>query len=293
MYPFERFTERAKKVLTLAQEEAERAHHSYIGTEHLLLGLMREGDGLAAQVLKSFGVEIAPVRQAIESVLATDVKIVVQQIIPTSRVKKVIEIAFETAREMGHGFVGTEHLLLGLLIEGEGIAAHVLNDLGVTLDKVRPEVERLLGEVGEEETSPAPTGATAGARESAPEGGLLSPRLAELIRQAHEEAAARGAPVVDLEHLLRALTDEAGFQALTRLLDGLGVGWKPPEEVERLGAALRGVRRQKASAIARRDYPAAASLREQEKLMAAQYQLAEAAWLQSLRPQEPPPSSTC
>lgn len=82
MYPFERFTERAKKVLTLAQEEAERAHHSYIGTEHLLLGLTREGDGLAAQVLKSFGVEIAPVRQAIESVLAKDVKIVVQQIIP-------------------------------------------------------------------------------------------------------------------------------------------------------------------------------------------------------------------
>jgi ATP-dependent Clp protease ATP-binding subunit ClpA len=289
MYPFERFTARAKKVLTLAQEEAERAHHSYIGTEHLLLGLMREGDGLAAQVLKSLGVEIAPVRQAIESVLARDVKIVVQQIIPTSRVKKVIEIAFETAREMGHGFVGTEHLLLGLLIEGEGIAAHVLNDLGVTLHKVRPEVERLLGEVGEEETSPDPTGATAGARESAPEGGLLSPRLAELIRQAHEEAAARGAPVVDLEHLLRALTDEAGFQALTRLLDRLGVGWKPPEEVERLGAALREVRRQKASAIARRDYPAAASLREQEKLLAAQYQLAEAAWLQSLRPQEPPP----
>jgi ATP-dependent Clp protease ATP-binding subunit ClpA len=285
MYPFERFTERAKKVLTLAQEEAERAHHSYIGTEHLLLGLMREGDGLAAQVLKSFGVEIAPVRQAIESVLARDVKIVVQQIIPTSRVKKVIEIAFETAREMGHGFVGTEHLLLGLLIEGEGIAAHVLNDLGVTLDKVRLEVERLLGEVGEEETSPDPTGA----RESAPEGGLLSPRLAELIRQAHEEAAVRGAPVVDLEHLLRALTDEAGFQALTRLLDRLGVAWKPPEEVERLGAALREVRRQKASAIARRDFPAAASLREQEKLLAAQYQLAEAAWLQSLRPQEPPP----
>src|SRR3984893_16091086 len=112
MYPFEKFSERAKTVLTIAQEEAERAHHSYIGTEHLLLGLMREGDGLAAQVLRGIGVEIAPVRQAIESVLARDVKIVVQQIIPTSRVKKVIEIAFETAREMGHGVVGTEAPLL-------------------------------------------------------------------------------------------------------------------------------------------------------------------------------------
>src|SRR5438874_7471439 len=179
MYPFERFTERAKKVLTLAQEEAERSHHSYIGTEHLLLGLLREREGLAGKVIDSLGVEIGKVRETIESVIERNERIIIQQIIPTSRVKKVIEITFEEAREMGHGFVGTEHLLLGLLIEGEGIAAHVLNDLGVTLDKVRPEVERLLGEVGEEETSPAPTGATAGARESAPEGGLLSPRLAE------------------------------------------------------------------------------------------------------------------
>jgi ATP-dependent Clp protease ATP-binding subunit ClpA len=285
MYPFERFTERAKKVLTLAQEEAERSRHSYIGTEHLLLGLLREGDGLAAQVLKKLGVEQAPVRQAIESVLGRDEKIIIRQIIPTSRVKKVIEIAFETARGMGQGFVGTEHLLLGLLIEGEGIAAHVLNDLGVTLDKVRPEVERLLGEVGEEQASPAP----AGVREAAADPGSLSPRLAELIRQAHEEAAARGAPAVDLEHLLRALTDEAGFQALTQLLDRLGVGWKLPEELERLSEALREVRRQKTIAIARHDYERGAQLREEEKRLARQYQLAEAAWLESLRPQEPPP----
>jgi ATP-dependent Clp protease ATP-binding subunit ClpA len=285
MYPFERFTERAKKVLTLAQEEAERARHSYIGTEHLLLALLREGDGLAAQVLKKLGVEQALVRQAIESVLAGNEKIVVRQIVPTARVKKVIEIAFETARGMGHGFVGTEHLLLGLLIEGEGVAAHVLNDLGATLEKVRPEVERLLGEVGEEEASPAP----AGVREAAPDPASLSPRLAELIRQAHEEAAARGAPAVDLEHLLRALTDEAGFQALTQMLDRLGVGWKPPQEVERLSAALRDVRRQKTIAITRHDYERGAQLREEEKRLARQYQLAEAAWLESLRTKEPPP----
>ncbi|HXA28923.1 MAG TPA: ATP-dependent Clp protease ATP-binding subunit [Candidatus Angelobacter sp.] len=151
MYPFERFTERAKKVLTLAQEEAERSHHSYIGTEHLLLGLLREGEGLAAKVLNNLGVEINKVRSTIESVLGRNERIIIQQIIPTSRVKKVIEISFEEARRMGNNYVGTEHLLLGLLIEGEGIAAHVLEDLGATLEKVRGEIERLLHESGLEE----------------------------------------------------------------------------------------------------------------------------------------------
>jgi ATP-dependent Clp protease ATP-binding subunit ClpC len=153
LYPFERFTERAKKVLTLAQEEAERSHHSYIGTEHLLLGLLREGEGLAAKVLNNLGVEINKVRSTIESVLGRNERIIIQQIIPTSRVKKVIEISFEEARRMGNNYVGTEHLLLGLLIEGEGIAAHVLEDLGATLEKVRGEIERLLHESGLEEES--------------------------------------------------------------------------------------------------------------------------------------------
>ena len=144
MYPFERFTERAKKVLTLAQDEAQQSHHNYIGTEHLLLGLLREDDGLAAKVLNNLGVEIGRVRQTIESVLGRNERIRIQQIIPTSRVKKVIEISFEEAQRMGHNYVGTEHLLLGLLIEGEGIAAHVLSDLGVTLDSARREIGRLL-----------------------------------------------------------------------------------------------------------------------------------------------------
>jgi hypothetical protein len=144
VYPFERFSERAKKVLTLAQEEAERSHQSYIGTEHLLLGLMREGDGIGAHTLSNLGIEIDMVRQTIASVLGRNERIIIQQIIPTSRVKKVIEISFEEARRMGHEYVGTEHLLVALLIEGEGIGAHVLVDLGATLEKVRTEVERLL-----------------------------------------------------------------------------------------------------------------------------------------------------
>ncbi|MHB1574948.1 MAG: ATP-dependent Clp protease ATP-binding subunit [Candidatus Dormibacteria bacterium] len=151
MYPFERFTEKAKKVLTLAQDEAEKSHHSYIGTEHLLLGLLREGDGLAAKVLGNLGVEIDKVRTTIESVLGRNERIIVQQIIPTSRVKKVIEIAFEEAKRMNNTYVGTEHLLLGLLIEGEGIAAHVLEDLGATLEKVRQELDSQLRDQGLED----------------------------------------------------------------------------------------------------------------------------------------------
>jgi ATP-dependent Clp protease ATP-binding subunit ClpC len=154
VYPFERFTEKAKKVLTLAQDEAEKSHHSYIGTEHLLLGLLREGEGLAAKVLANLGVEIDKVRDTIDSVLGRNERIIVQQIIPTSRVKKVIEIAFEEAKRMNNTYVGTEHLLLGLLIEGEGIAAHVLEDLGANLDKVRHELDSLLKEQGLEDEPP-------------------------------------------------------------------------------------------------------------------------------------------
>ncbi len=156
MYPFERFTERAKKALSLAQEEAERSHHSYIGTEHLLLALLREDEGLASKVLHNLGVEVGKVRQAIESIVGRNERIIVQQIIPTSRVKKVIEISFEEARRMGHNFVGTEHLLLGLLREGEGIAAHVLEDLGATTDRVQAEIERILRDPTVENVEPPP-----------------------------------------------------------------------------------------------------------------------------------------
>jgi len=157
VFPFETFTERAKKVLALAQEEAEKSHHSYIGTEHVLLGLLREGDGVAAKVLNNLGVEIEKVRQTLESLVGRDKGLtVLQQIIPTSRVKKVIEISFEEARQLGHNYVGSEHLLLGLLSEGEGIAAHVLQDLGATLDKVRAEIERLRQGSTLEDSEPPP-----------------------------------------------------------------------------------------------------------------------------------------
>jgi len=143
MYPFERFTESAKRVLTLAQEEAERSHHSYTGTEHLLLGLMRDQDGVAAQALHNLGIEIEAVRTTIASVVGRNERAIIQQIIPTSQVKKVIEISFEEARRLGSHYVGSEHLLLGLVVEGEGVAAHVMADLGATRARVEAEINRL------------------------------------------------------------------------------------------------------------------------------------------------------
>ena len=145
MYSFDSFNEGAKHALTLAQEEAERSHHSYIGTGHLLVGLLRVDKGAAYRVVTSLGVNIQQVRKTIESVLGRNERIIVQGIIPTSRVKKVIEIAFEEARRMGHSEVDTGHMLMGLVIEGEGIAAHVLEDLGATYELVVAGVQRELG----------------------------------------------------------------------------------------------------------------------------------------------------
>lgn len=134
---FDKFTERARKVLSLAQEEAQRFQHNYIGTEHLLLGLVREGEGVAAKVLNRLGVELQKVRETVEFIIGRGDRIVLGQIGLTPRAKKVIELAVDEARRLNHHYIGTEHLLLGLVREGEGIAAGVLESLGVNLEKVR------------------------------------------------------------------------------------------------------------------------------------------------------------
>jgi ATP-dependent Clp protease ATP-binding subunit ClpA len=141
VYPFERFTEMSKRVLTLAQEEAERSHHSYIGTEHILLAFLRVPESVAGVVLRRLNVDMADVRRIIDRTLGANERIVIQHIIPTSRVKTIIDLSFAEARRMGDGFVGTEHLLLGLVIEGEGVGAHVLNELGAVLQNVTAQVE--------------------------------------------------------------------------------------------------------------------------------------------------------
>lgn len=143
---FDKFTERAKKVLVLAQEEAQRFNHNYIGTEHLLLGLVREGEGIAAKVLSNLGVELQKVRSAVEFIIGRGDRMVIGDISLTPRAKKVIELAVEEARRLNHNYIGTEHLLLGLVREGEGIAAGVLESLGVNLEKVRTQVIQVVSQ---------------------------------------------------------------------------------------------------------------------------------------------------
>ncbi len=143
---FDKFTERARRVLTLAQEEAQRINHNYIGTEHLLLGLVREGDGVAAKVLANLGVELSKVRSAVEFIIGRGDAGSKGEIGLTPRAKKVIELAVDEARRLNHHYIGTEHLLLGLVREGEGIAASVLESLGVNLEKVRAETTRILSQ---------------------------------------------------------------------------------------------------------------------------------------------------
>jgi ATP-dependent Clp protease ATP-binding subunit ClpC len=141
---FNKFTERARKVLALAQEEAQRFQHNYIGTEHLLLGLVREGEGVAAKVLTNLGVQLSDVRRAVEFIIGRGDRIVEGEIGLTPRAKKVIELAVDEAKLLKHQYIGTEHILLGLVREGGGIAAGVLESMGVKLEQVRAETLKVL-----------------------------------------------------------------------------------------------------------------------------------------------------
>jgi ClpA/ClpB-like protein len=274
MYPFERFTESAKKVLQLAQEEAERSRHSYIGTEHLLLGLLRQPNSTAAEVLRELGIDIDGVRATIASVLSRNERILLQQIIPTSRVKKVIEIAFEEAGRRGQHFVEPGHILAALVIEGEGIAAHVLADLGATQERVLETLDRKWGVqpgpprkrpriaiprmmrmrqtemrtlAGHRQSQPPASGAEALARL------LASPEIAKLLH-------ARGLDVQTLADQLR----------------------HPPEEVVRVRGELAAARAEVVDAAGEQNYERAARAQKRVDVLVAKLQRAEIAWLDHL-----------
>ena len=145
---YERFTDRARKVMQLANQEAQRFNHEYIGTEHILLGLVKEGSGVAANVLKNLDIDLRKIRIEVEKIVQTGPggeQVVLGKLPHTPRAKKVIEYSVEEARNLNHNYVGSEHLLLGLLREGEGVAAQVLMNLGLKLEDVRGEVLNLLG----------------------------------------------------------------------------------------------------------------------------------------------------
>src|SRR5690554_5414411 len=154
---FERLTDRARKVMALANQEAQRFNHEYIGTEHILLGLVKEGSGVGANVLKNLEVDLRKVRLEVEKLVKRGPDMVTMGKLPqTPRAKKVIEYAIEEARSLNHNYVGTEHLLLGLLREQDGVAAQVLMNLGLKLEDVREEVLNLLGAGVESEEPSAP-----------------------------------------------------------------------------------------------------------------------------------------
>jgi len=155
---FERFTDRARRVVVLAQEEARHLNHNYIGTEHILLGLLNEGEGIAAQALESLDIDLASVRDEVVKIIGQGQQSPSGHIPFTPRAKKVLELSLREALQLGHNYIGTEHILLGLIREGEGVAAQVLQQLGAELQKVRQTVIQLLsGPGGSEEQSTEPS----------------------------------------------------------------------------------------------------------------------------------------
>ena len=227
---FERFTDRARRVITLAQEEARMLHHDYIGTEHILLGLIHEGRGVAARALESLGISLVAVRQQVEEIIGQGQQPTPGHIPFTPRAKKVLELSLREALQLGHNYIGTEHILLGLIREGHGVAAQVLAKLGADLDRVRQQVIQLLQEHPAEEA--------ASARSSAPELRLLP------AAQTRFEA---------VEQRLAAVEQQVGIGPDTSDLD---------EQIDR----VRGERHAAADA---QEYEQAAALRDQEKELLA------------------------
>jgi hypothetical protein len=249
MYPFEKFAEDAKKVLTMAQEEAERGHYPYIGTEHLLLGVLR-GDGPGGDALRSLNVRIEDVRPVIDKVLDRNERILGKQIIPTSRVKKVIELSFEESHREGHNFVDTGHLLVALMLEGEGIAAHVLQDLGATRSRI--------------------ANAVLAARKHMP----AHPVQPRDLTGIDTEALLR---LVRTPHLARLLASKGlDVEAVEEVLS------HPSETVVRLRSSIAHLRAEMQTMIAARAFEKAARLQEGEKDLLKRLTAAENEWLEGL-----------
>src|SRR3977135_4322000 len=202
---FERFTDRARRVVVLAQEEARMLNHNYIGTEHILLGLIHEGEGVAAKALESLGISLEGVRQQVEEIIGQGQQAPSGHIPFTPRAKKVLELSLREALQLGHNYIGTEHILLGLIREGEGVAAQVLVKLGADLNRVRQQVIQLLSGYQGKEPAAAGTGAPG---EAAPSTSLVLDQFGRNLTQ-----AARGGklgPVIgrekEIERVMQVLS---------------------------------------------------------------------------------------
>jgi ATP-dependent Clp protease ATP-binding subunit ClpA len=242
--PFEHFTDAGRRVLAFAQEEAIRLRHNYIGTEHLLLGLVRESESIAARVLDSLGVEISKVRTAVEFIIGVGATPVSpSEIILSPRSKKVIELATDEARQLGHSRVGPEHLLLGLIREGQGIASGVIESLGVAMDKVRQQVLATLGRPESAASAPSYADRFALMGNDFTSSGpfdLLDISAKRVLALSEEEARQMRHDWIGTEHMLIALVRSEGvaqraLQALGVTLDAVRAGvFKdvPPRETD-------------------------------------------------------------
>ncbi len=236
---FQLFTDRARRVVVLAQEEARTLEHNYIGTEHILLGLVHEGDGIAAKVLVGLGIELEAVRQQVEQVIGRGTEAPAGHIPFTPRAKKVLELSLRESKQLGHGYIGTEHILLGLVREGEGVAAQVLTKMGADLNRVRSEVTLVLR---------GASGPAAGDIALSPEQPMRR-LLTGGVRGAQMSVRSLSGRTAELEQRLAAVETWVGM----------------PPEADEQDEALERVRREKESAVDAQDFEKAASLRELEK----------------------------
>ena len=242
---FERFTDRARRVVVLAQEEARLLNHNYIGTEHILLGLIGEGEGVAARALESLGIRLDAVRQQVEAIIGRGQQPPPGHIPFTPRGKKVLELAWRESDDLGHHYIGTEHILLGLIREGDGAAAQVLVKLGAGQDRVRQQVIQLLREHRSQDVISEGPQPAERAR-----GWLLDDALARID---------------SLEHRLAAIERWAGIRP----------------DLGDLDQEIAQVRREKAAAIDRQDFETSAALRDQEKQLLAARAGREKEWTQA------------
>ena len=248
---FERFTDRARRVVVLAQEEARMLEHNYIGTEHLLLALIHEGEGVAATALRALDVDLDTLRREVEALVGRGQQPASGHIPFTPRAKKVLELALRESVQLGHDFIGTEHLLLGLVREGEGPAAQVLAQRGIELDAIRQQVIRLLhGHQGGR-------GSRRGRRPARARPGGEDATLEEISHQLHVLGAR-----------LAAIEEKLGIEESSAR-----------QRLRRVDAEIARVRRQKESAIDEQDFERAARLRDEERRLLSDRRAAEDAWL--------------
>ena len=218
MGPFDRFNDRAKRVLALAQDEAIRFNHNYIGVEHLVLGLIREGEGVAARVLDSLGADIQKARSSVEFIIGRgDASTSPSEITLSPRTKKVIELAIDEARKLGHSHVGTEHLLLAIVREGQSVGTGVLEAIGVAIDSVRERVLAVLGQVPTATAEPAEGIARMARVQMRPHERLGGDAQLALVR-AYWEAGRANAEEVEPHHLLLGLiaSEQAWIRRILR-----------------------------------------------------------------------------